>query len=255
MIGMILLNSGEGISVNTSTALSIYPCISVSTLPSIAYDNDIAVITTEEITNWCIQPEEPTSPTEGALWIVTRDGAYAWFNIGTASAPILIHPAGIYQYVNGAWVYKDSYIWQNNDWMQIVGYIYNAGEEYDVLTGGWQVLNASNGTGVKNADNIYLSFKSSSARNSSLWSIGLIDVTPFNKLCFQINISTATNQLNVGLATTNNTTGTVPGVINAQFTTTGLRTASVDISEFTGNYYIGFYANATNVNIYKIWFE
>jgi len=54
MIGMILLNSGEGISVNTSTALSIYPCISVSTLPSIAYDNDIAVITTEEITNWCI---------------------------------------------------------------------------------------------------------------------------------------------------------------------------------------------------------
>lgn len=255
MTEMILINSGEGIAVSASTVLTIYPCVSVSTLPSLVFENDIAVITTDEITNWCIQAEEPTSPVEGTLWIVTRDGGYAWFNIGMPSAPIIVHPATALQYIDSTWVSKDAYVYQNNDWMQFQYYLYNAGDEYNILTEGWTVYNGSNGTGVKNADNITLGYKSSSGRTSSVWTNGLIDVTNFSKLCVLKNITAVTNQLNIGLGSTNNTHGTVPDIVNKTFTTTGLSTGVVDISEYSGLYYVGLYANITNATIYKVWLE
>lgn len=256
MVGMNLTSNGDGITVNAATVLNIYPCSSSASLPSSAATNDIAVITTNEITNWCISAEEPVSPSAGAIWIITREGAYAWANIGTTTAPINIYPACVYQYISGAWVYKDSYIWQNNQWMRIIYYLYNRGEEYAAITGGLKVANASGGRCAINTDNLYLGYSGSGARYGHVYSIGLIDVTPFTRLYAKLAVTTAAN-FYVGFDTQNSVTGTgnwVGNQINQTAVTTE-KVLSCDISDLTGEYYLNCNASVSNGNIYEIWLE
>ena len=98
-------------SSSFNVPLNITPYASVDNLPSTASENDIAVITEEEITNWCARSDTPVGTAEGSIWIVTKNGGNAWFNVGSALSPVIIYPATVKQYVNGAWVYKDSYIY------------------------------------------------------------------------------------------------------------------------------------------------
>ena len=241
-----------------NASLNITPYASTDNLPETANENDIAVITEEEITNWCARSDPPIGTAEGSIWIVTKTNGNAWFNIGSASSPIIIYPATVKQYISGAWVHKDSYIFQNGNWKQIVYYLYDAGEEYEAITGGWTIVNGSGGRGVKNTDNIYLGYSGSSNRVSGAYTVDVINPQSFSKLYVKYNITAVNTSygLSFGLADTNTSTSK-PNIISpsSYLTATGQHVSVLDISSVDDECYVGVTISVTNANIYQVWMQ
>jgi hypothetical protein len=73
---------------------------------------------------------------------------------------ITVYPLSAKQYVNGAWVDKEAKSYQNGAWVEWMTYLYNRGNEFELLTGGWTVLNEGNATTELTHDCIDFKYRS-----------------------------------------------------------------------------------------------
>lgn len=80
-------------------------------------------------------------PPEGAVWFITSESSVAEFN-SLKKNNISVYPYHTKQYVNSEWVTVSASIYGNYGWINIWnGILYDAGDEYDYVTGGWHGQN------------------------------------------------------------------------------------------------------------------
>lgn len=147
----------------------------------------------------------------------------------------------------------------------IIKYLYNSGNEYLNITGGWNTqLNASYGaatTIVKNANNIYFP--------TGVWNMLLtnnkIDVTNYDVVYMKYskeynpyNFHPARCAIKLGNKNTSwndfandETTGTLIGKDETENNVTN-GILSIDVSNITGSYYVGIGGQSNNITVHEI---
>ena len=126
----------QKISTGAELNYSVAAYASEDELPQTADENTIAVITDTEITAHVFAAEEPKTPAEGLVWFETGAAGKVYF-AATADGSIYLYPSKARQYVSGAWVSKNAKIFQNTTWNSIIIVLFEAGNQYEGITGGW----------------------------------------------------------------------------------------------------------------------
>lgn len=130
--------SGTGASLNFSAAT--YE--SADVLPESAKENAIAVVTNTQMPSWIFSPFEPSNPENGMVWFGCGDTSSYNFN-ALKDNSIVIYLNVVKQYVDGEWVQKTAYIYQNGVWsnfsmeVTLTEYDLFNGQDNTEVTGGW----------------------------------------------------------------------------------------------------------------------
>ncbi len=171
---------------------------SESALPTSAAENTIAVITTAAITSYVFSSTAPTPPAEGMVWFATGTNSTVGFNAVKKNG-LWVYPTGCQQYVSGAWVSKTAKTYNSGAWVDWWnGDLYNSGNEYDAVTGGW----GSSGSVTKNATSITVTgsstFPTAYTDNKidlSRYSTLAINITANKKVQYGITLAVGTKKI------------------------------------------------------------
>lgn len=224
-------------------------------------ENTIWVNTNKEITSWIFSATKPKTSEEGMVWISTGASSTVEFNALKKNV-LQVCPIAAKQYVSGAWVDVTAMSYQGGTWVEWFvwnGELYDSGKEYESVTGGWFITNGRTsgydlGEGTKNADNITLSCPDESTSVAATTTKS-IDLTNYSTL--KVNITDI--ERFVMLVIDKNQNMGNEGAADLWIEDTGV--FLLDISSFTGSYYVSFttwHANgegATSVTFDKVWME
>ena len=119
---------------------------------------------------------------EGAVWISTEHNLPTKFNALKENG-IHVCPSSARQYINGSWVKVGTYIYINGEQIPFDNkvYLYNNGNTYDDLTGGWVTDAWNNKGGAKSSPKLYVS-SGSAASPAVVGTAEKINFTGFNVL-------------------------------------------------------------------------
>ena len=127
MIGRTNAGTGGGGGLRVAVGL---------TAPSSPRENTVWVKSDKAGKQYVFATSEPGSPAEGLIWF-------------RATAAGIITRADVY--TGGAWVAADTYMYLGGAWVQIAtswdGTLFDAGNQYEAVTGGWSVDNSYYGGG------------------------------------------------------------------------------------------------------------
>lgn len=221
--------------------------------PSNPKENTVWV-DTDSITSWVFSATEPENLEDGMVWISTGTSSPAAFNVLKKNS-VMVYPLFAKQYVNGAWVDVTAKCYQGGAWVEWIQYLYNAGNEYTDITGGWEKknkLSSSTATGsmTKNADHVYL--KNVQSATVGMVTVNEIDLTPYTQLhC----LCKCTGEMTIGVAKSFPTTS-ANYLANGKFDAPNNEVVSVDISGVNTVAKIGVFENeAKGTYVYKVWLE
>ena len=241
--------AGGGASLN-------FKVVGGTSAPASPKANTIWVNTDVAITIWRFQPYQPSTPTEGMVWISTGNTSPAMFNALKKNV-IIINPISAKQYISGAWVDKTAKSYQNGAWVDWITYLYDKGNQYTSLTGGW----TSYGDSAKitfNSDHILLEIVSG---YNETWGMAYtknkIDVTGISTLYFYIDERTSADIAESSNSSSKYSTvgiSTSPDVRTNGWTAykrvpsgTTQTLFEVDVSAYSGTYYVCI-LNAVNAS-------
>lgn len=187
-----ILSIPEGVELN-------FEVVGGTTPPTNPVENTIWVNTDTEITGWAFSTTQPESVTEGNVWIPVGTTSSVEFN-ALKNNDLHIYPLGAMQYVNGEFVEKTSYAYQNGVWSNFYywdGELYVNGNEYTHITGGWElIIGTSNNVAVaeRNESDIFLgqNTNSTAAYNVYARTKNYYDLSEYNSLqvhCKEIQCS------------------------------------------------------------------
>lgn len=154
---------GEGFKHGGTAKLLNFRVVGGTATPTAPKENTIWINTDQAITSHYFSATEPEGMEEGSVWISTGKSSNVAFSI-TKKNPVMVYPISAKQYVNGAWVDKEAKSYQNGEWVDWVQYLYNKGNEYEDVTGGWiersvaKITRARNYLEVVNTDPDYHAF-------------------------------------------------------------------------------------------------
>ena len=156
-----------------------------TTAPSNPKENTIWVNTDKEITGWHFTSKQPDDMKEGEVWFSTNTSSTVEFNALKKNG-IQVYPIFAKQYVSGALAGKEAKSYQNGEWVDLARYLYNQGNEYTAITGGWSAkalamnsyFTAKAPTITKNSNSMTVTLASSAGAFSGLIHISKdIDLT------------------------------------------------------------------------------
>lgn len=158
-------------------------------------ENTIGIITTVDISSWVFSATEPEKMAEGEVWFPTGTSRAVEFNALKKNS-LQVYPLYARQYVGGAWVSKPAKIYQAENWVNLWdGVLYDAGDQCEEITGGWERNSSMNFDGSANtgavtfeADYINLNSPVSTAAIISTKNKVTIDTGCFSVLNFDISI-------------------------------------------------------------------
>lgn len=172
MIGRTNVGGG-GASLN-------FKVVGGTSAPASPKENTIWVNTSTTITDWVFSATQPTGAT-GRVWISTGTSSTVEFN-ALKKNNIAVYPLTAKQYVSGAWVDKEAKSYQNGAWVDWWnGELYEYGNEYEGVTGGWSADSNSNGTVTFNTNNIYLAGRDGDTYTVA-GTVNSIDLSKYTKL-------------------------------------------------------------------------
>ena len=174
--------------------------------------------------------------TSGTVWFLTGTSSQVEFDALKKNI-IQIYPISAKQFVGDNFIDVGVKSYQNGMWNEWVkpwdGTLYKNGDEYVSVTGGWT------GNGTKNADNLYLTGTAGSPIH--FITVKKIDLTKFTKLTAVGAAESWVNNMSVMLGVANGVTTDPPAAVHFG-ATAGVKTVELDVTHFTGEYYIYFYA-------------
>lgn len=226
-----------------------------------AKENTIGVVTDTAITSWVMQAEQPTSPAAGMVWIKSATTSTVAF-YADKKQQVKLYPKSVKQYVSGAWVNCEAFIYQDGAWAQfssaqLIIYQSGAGLFANFSEGG------SGGTRtVEESSGIYLEASVASQKTGSsycyAYTTDKVDVSGFDNLFFTLksykNVWGASNKgstvIAVSSALPSGTTFTTGEAYARYDGNTELFDveSSVDVSSLSGSYYIVVYAAIGSYN-------
>ena len=232
-----------------------------TTRPASPSANTIWVNTGTALGDWYIQNTAPVSPFAGDVWITLKPSISNVINIAD-SGTFLVGFGRTQQYISGAWADKDAEIYDGNSWMPLQTYAYNLGDLCTETTGGWSIYTSgSNNLNAFASDHLAHDYKSSSANLGFFVTDNAIDLTEFTEihLDYEVTSGSTGSGYHSGLyLTTNNTSynniNNNKTVLSEWNVASQARTEiTVDITNFTGSYYIATLCQYSKWNAYRIW--
>ena len=225
--------------------------------PTSPSENTIWVNTSTTITSWVFSATQPARAT-GRVWISIGTSSTVEFN-ALKNNNITTYPISAKQYVGGAWVDKTAKSYQGGKWVDWITYLYNKGNQYTALTGGWTSY-GDYANITFNSDHIYLTIKSGYNEQWGMaHTVNKIDITNINTLCFYIDERTSTD---ITESSNSNSKYSTVGISVSPDVRTNGWTAykrvpsgttqtwfEVDVSAYSGTYYVCI-LNAVNASGY-----
>ena len=231
--------------------------------PASPKENLIWVNTSTKISSWAFGTEEPAVKSAGTVWIVTGVSSSNAFNALKKNA-LMIYPTVAKQYNGSTWADVAAKIYKGGQWHDFVDWdvLFDYGDNI-VVTGGWNnVANNLNSetNGIKKLtvtinDDGSWTLTNDSLYNGTLHTVNKIDLTNYNKLCFDGYIHDRGTYHTLSIWT--EIGNSVDSNRAAYVGTTTDDHAEINISALSGSYYIGFnvYHNSGNTTIRKLWLE
>lgn len=175
---------------------------------------------------------------DGAVWIYTGTSSPAEFNALKKNG-IQVYPISVKQYVNGEWVGVTAKSYQNGAWVDWVTYLYNKGNEYTDLTGGFTSVKATTQDGytkgkmTKNSESIKLSCSAAQA----VGAVTSKKIPIKGKNTIEVNIVSLSGGGAVAVIISNDNILYGNNAASQGCTSVGITT--VDVSALDGEYYVG----------------
>lgn len=225
-------NGGAGVT------LSVKAYASQDSLPEMAAENTIAVITDAAITGYTFAAAEPTNPTEGMVWFLTETG-YGRAVTVTANNPIIIYPASCNQYTSGEWMQRDAWNYSDGTWKPWCQWLIENGQtSHTIIAVGkpyWSGYIAMSGlTVTQNDDSIEIVGNSDGYGMAYIENIDLSDYATLTIEGVFTRNSTDPYKLAVWSEVGTNIENNM--VISGELTATGV---TLNVSELSGEYAIG----------------
>lgn len=208
----------------------------------------------------------PTYFMDGAVWFKTDANADVSFNALRKNG-IQIYPVSATHFTSGECAEKTAQVYRNGEWVELTswnGELYDAGNQYEDVTGGW-VVGEGNATATIDDAGITLSTTSNSANRIHVETKKAVDLTDYNTLYANVTITSLSLGSGIsniccrlGHASVSGTSlASASTKVEEKATAKGEVTLQLDISEVTGEHYvvfgIGYFSVAVTVN--KIWME
>lgn len=247
-----------GGSISNNGALN-FVVVGGTVQPSEAAENTIWVNTEAEITGYVFDIQEPAAPEEGMVWIYTGNSSAVAFN-ALKEDTIQLYPISCKQYVSGAWADKTAMSYLDGAWVEWIkwGVLYEAGNQNTALTGGW--TNTPTGLGsdsnVKGTGGITegadtITFQNTKTGGVIYHTANKVDLTDFSTVTFDgvMTRNSTGNVLYFSVWTDLGTYFTTNRVANLKLESNKDGEVTLDISEVTGECYVGFglYSNSPEV--------
>ena len=229
-----------------------------TTEPTSPIENTIWINTDIEITNYVFSATEPTSPVNGMVWIRTGFTGEADFNALKDNC-ITLSPTEAGQYNNGVWQEVEAKTYIGGEWIEWTKYLYNYGNQYTDITGGWTVKNDSNAKYAIGELAIIAGFENTGNKMGGC--AHTINKIPFDgthtTLYAEVEVESYLNEEQaaiIGLQETANNiayrlTHFITGVIATE---SGI--VSVDISQIASSYYVVI-GGLWNGRVKRIWWK
>lgn len=218
-----------------------------TTEPASPSENMIWVNTDAEITSWVFSATQPEAA-EGKVWFFTGTRSAAEFNALRKNG-IQICPLSAKQYVSGAWVAKTAKSYQNGAWRDWVTFLIQQGADNTAVTGGWKAqAKALSGheayapTVTNNGDHLTLTLpKGSKWRGGIYIANNKLDLTDIKTITVVGSGTSGSNSSARGFGIWSSIGSYMFDNNPAKVTMEAFGEWSLDVSEFTGEYIIGFY--------------
>jgi hypothetical protein len=240
--------------------------------PSDPKNNTIWIDTDVKIPEWGFASENPYTGNdveEGTVWIQTVNKSPSVFN-SLKKNGIMVYPVSAKQYVGGSWVEKEKEAYIDGAWKTWWnGELYDAGDEFEFITGGWQAFATSSNSPVKptiTKSSTSVNIKLSSPYNEGPYGGAYVTKNKIsfkgkNTLKFTGDSSGENNgRCMICVWSSLVSGGSSPSVAQLFFPSGGMtnKTISLDIGSLnlTDSYYVGMYIyNAHWVTMKKMWLE
>jgi len=222
-----------------------FKVVGSTTEPVNPKENMIWVNTDQKITSWFLFVTEPENPDEGMIWITIGTSGSAKFNALKKNG-IQVYPLLAKQYISGAWVSRTAKSYHGGQWVDWMQYLYNAGNKYTDVTGGWTFGLAQTGdsytiagyTDGASSITIKLSTANTAITARTKYKI---DLSGFSKLKLQVSSNTISRSVYLAVSSDGrfaNTTTTSQVAISGK--QTGIFT--LDVSSLETSLYVGVYS-------------
>lgn len=238
-----------------------------TTEPVSPSENTIWVNTYTPITGYEFSATEPAELVEGLVWITVGTSSTVEFN-ALKKISVMVYPISAKQYVSGAWVSVEAKTYQNGEWVDWVWYLYNMGDQFVDITGGWTARawgesssqSIAAPTVTMNDANMVITQMRMSGRDSGYGATIPafdIDLTNFNTIVLDIvsltTSGTGTRSWGVFLFAAERSAGGWGGTaIDAYYTSTAETKANfsltLDVSALSGLWCVGIGTSAYSTN-------
>lgn len=247
---------------NGGSNLLNFKVVANATEPSNPKENTIWVNPPVAMTGWEMRYGEPTG-NEGLVWIRTGTTSAVPFN-ALKKNNVAVYPLFAYQYVSGAWVSIPAKIYSDGAWKEWVQYIYNVGKINTTLTGGLKAYayrpsssGSSIGVPTVTLGDTYITLTEAddyAGMYSTESKANLTDVSAIKIDVSSLTVGASGSYVRLGVVSDRKDDYTPV----AAKTISGKGTASLDVSELTGSYYvyIALYGNdKKTIKFTRWWLE
>lgn len=215
-------------------------------LADIPAENTVGVITENEIIGWYLTPSQPEGISEGEVWIRTSISSPFEFNVLNENT-LLINPVSCYQFVDGSLVELSAKTYKEEKWNDWVTYLYNKGDEFTDLTGGFVLVNPNNSFSLSRSIKedgtfVFKGTDTSTYRNGYCYTKNKIDLTNYKRIYFNITRDSYTNAEASHKCVVFTSTSSMSASVKITKNTAGLY--SIDISALSGSYHVGLNMNS-----------
>ena len=225
--------------------IPVIAAASVAALPTAAKEGTIALITSTALGTAYIGNMTVATPVAGDVRI--RTSALAPHPIAPLRGqPVEIYPQSAAQYSGTEWTDVALYVRHNGVWAQQTVWLYNAGELYATVTGGWSMGYQGNGSTSITLESERIRV---ACNGQSVWiavaTNNAVDMTPFSTLTVNFTQSGNNDYSNnrLYLMTSHDAspnTETPYAEFSGRYTN---KIMTLDVSAVTGEWYIGMGTN------------
>lgn len=215
--------------------LKVIAVSSEAALPTVVKDGTLAVVTGTAIGTVWAQSETPTGAT-GDIWIKTGGTSTAPVNMASIGS-LIVYPLGAYQYDGTRWNLIIGYARVSGAWVFLLTYLYNTGNTYSELTGGWSA-GYSSGTVSFTLEAITMQYYVANTGALYCPTVNKIDLTAYNTIHCRGIATKATNlRLYVG-STRTISSGSAVALQLTALTADTIGEVALDISTLSGQFYV-----------------
>lgn len=225
-------------------------------------ENTIWVNTSTAIGNWYVQNTEPSSLSAGDVWVTLKPSISNVINL-SENGSFLAGFGRTRQYISGAWVDKDAELFDGSTWQGLQTYVYNLGDLCTETTNGWTIYKAGSNC-LCTFEETYFNhdYKSTTGFRGIFITNQMIDLTEYTQIHLDYEVTSAgsTGNLYLGGIYFTTATGSFSNAIDIaspvytfHVSSQSRITATADITNFTGNYYVLTQEYYQKWKAFRIW--